>query len=68
MEEWQYSGASCVPSDITAAQHTKFFSDLTFESIITFLDRVKSTRKSIDTPGVHVLDSPYFDLIPTLLN
>ena len=25
-------------------------------------------RKSIDTPGVHVLDSPYFDLIPTLLN
>jgi swainsonine biosynthesis oxidoreductase SwnR len=46
MEEWQYSGASCVPTDITTSQHAKFFSDLTFESITTFLDRVKSTAKA----------------------
>ena len=46
MEEWQYSGASSVPTAITASQHTKFFSDLPFETILTFLHRVKTTGKA----------------------
>jgi hypothetical protein len=46
MEEWQYSGGSSVPAAITSSQHTKFFSDLTFENIITFLNRVKNTGKA----------------------
>src|SRR5271169_4527586 len=42
MEEWQYSGASSVPTAVTASHHTKFFSALPFETILTFLHRVKT--------------------------
>jgi len=46
MEEWEYSGASAVPSDIAIAQKEKWFNDIKFEGILEFLDRVKETGKA----------------------